>query len=174
MVYTPPQNTVVALPEGATSMRSASIANTNSVAAKQNELNQMAGSRRRKSRRFRGGATTGTNTTNTTNQTIPVPVVAVPFKETGGGQNTTSSNVTKSTQVGAAENANSKYDNLVGTKVKTGGKKRSTFKGGRHVHWGCMSGGKFMSGCKYMSGSKYTKRRRNKSTKTRKYRKYRK
>ena len=164
MVYTPPQNTVVALPEGATSMRSASIANTNSVAAKQNELNQMAGSRRRKSRRFRGGATTGTNTTNTTNQTIPVPVVAVPFKETGGGQNTTSSNVTRSTQVGATENANSQYDNLVG--VKTGGRKRSTLKGGWPL-WGCMSGGvsRRKKGSRQKRKGKKSRRRRGRKSK---------
>ena len=130
--YTPPQLTVKPYPPGASGMRSASIANNNNSAIQQNKLNQLAGSKKR--RRFKGGGATGS--------TITVPVVPNPVPETGSGNNTISANVTNSTQIGAAENANSKYDNLVGTKVKTGGKKRSTFKGGRHVHWGCMSGGK--------------------------------
>jgi hypothetical protein len=132
--YEPPQLTVAPYPPGATSMRSASIANNNNSAIQQNKLNKIGGKRRRKSKRFKGGAS---------GSTIQVPVIPNPVPETGSGQNTISANVTNSTKVGATENANSKYDNLVGTKaVKTGGKKISTFRGGRHVHWGCMSGGK--------------------------------
>ncbi len=153
MVYTPQQNTVAPLPPGATDMRSASIANTNSVAAKQNELNQMAGSRKRKGmRRFRGGATTGT---------ITVPVVPNPVPETGIGANTTSANITNSTKVGAAENANSKYDACVGQGAScgmAGGRKRSTLKGG-WPSWGCMSGG--------VSRRKKGSRKRRKGRKTR-------
>ena len=130
--YTPPQLTVKPYPPGASGMRSASIANNNNSATQQNDLNKIGGRRRRK---FKGGATA----------TITVPVVPNPVPVTGSGDNTVSANVTNSTKVGATENANSQYDSLVGTKaIKTGGKKRSTFKGGRHnhVHWGCMSGGK--------------------------------
>jgi hypothetical protein len=129
--YEPPQLTVQPYPPGASGMRSASIANNNNSAIQQNKLNKIGGKRRRKSKRFKGGAT------------IQVPVIPNPVPETGSGENTISANVKNSTIVGATQSENSKYDNLVGTKeVKTGGKKRSTFKGGRHVHWGCMSGGK--------------------------------
>ncbi len=148
--YTPPQLTVKPYPPGASGMRSASIANTNNSAAQQNDLNKIGGKRRRK---FKGGAVSGS--------TITVPVVPNPVPETGSGNNTVSSNVTNSTQIGATENANSKYDDLVGTKgVKTGGKKRSTFKGGRHVHWGCMSGGKSRrKKCSRRKGRKSCRRR---------------
>ena len=150
--YTPPQLTVKPYPPGASGMRSASIANNNNSAIQQNKLNQLAGSK--KIRRFKGGAT---------GSTIPVPVIPNPVPETGSGNNTISANVTNSTKVGATENANSKYDNLVGTKVKTGGKKRSTFKGGRHVHWGCMSGGK----SRRKKGSRIKKRKSRKGIKSR-------
>jgi hypothetical protein len=159
MSYTPPQNTVAPLPPGASDMRSASIANTNSVATKQNELNQLAGSRKRNKRRFRGGATTGT---------ITVPVVPNPVPETGSGANTTSANITNSTKVGAAENANSKYDACVGQGAScgmAGGRKRSTLKGG-WPSWGCMSGGvsrRKKSSRKRRKGRKSLRRRGRKS-----------
>jgi len=133
--YKPPELTVKPYPPGASGMRSASIANNNNSANQQNELNKIGGTRRRKFKRIRGGAT---------GSTITVPVVPNPVPETGSGQNTTSANVTNSTKVGAAESANSKYDACVGQGAScgmSGGKKRSTFKGGKHVHWGCMSGG---------------------------------
>jgi len=127
MVYRPLQNTVAPLPQGSNGSLSSSIrVTTEKNAMAQNRLNKIGGSRRHK--RIKGGSN------------ITVPVIRPIFKDTGSGNNTISANVKNLTILGATENENCKYDSLVG--VKTGGKKRSTFKGGRHVHWGCMSGGK--------------------------------
>ena len=119
--YNPPQLTVKPLPPGATDMRTAAIVENNNTADKQNELNKIGGSRKKR-RRIKGGAAS----------TVTVPVVPVPYKETGTGDNTTAANVKLSTQVGATEFENSTYDNQVGTTgstpvIKTGGKKKESY-----------------------------------------------
>lgn len=135
-VYKPPENEVAAPPEGSNgSIYSSVQVITAKNAMTQNKLNNIVGGSRRrrqrqKSRKFKGGAS----------DSITVPVIRPIFKDTGSGNNTISANVKNLTILGATENENCKYDSLVG--VKTGGKKSSTFKGGQHVHWGCMSGGK--------------------------------
>ena len=147
-VYTPLPNTVAPLPEGSNGSLCSSIqVTTEKNAMAQNKLNHIGGSRRRrqKSRQFKGGAN------------ITVPVVQPLFIETGYGNNTISANVKNLTILGATENENCKYDSLVG--VKTGGKKSSTFKGGQHVHWGCMSGGK----SRRKKGSRIKKRKSRRS-----------
>jgi hypothetical protein len=65
--------------------------------------------------------------------TITVPPIQVPFKDAGAGNNTVAANVTNSIKVGATLNANSEYDDQVGT--------NGSQKGG-WPEWGCMSGGK--------------------------------
>lgn len=151
MVYIPLQNTVAPLPEGSNGSLCSSIqVTTEQNAMAQNKLNHIGGFRRRrqKSRKFKGGASD-----------ITVPAIQPIFKDTGSGNNTISANVKNLTILGATENENCKYDSLVG--VKTGGKKRSTFKGGQNVHWGCMSGGKSRrkKSCRRKSRRKSRRRR---------------
>ena len=159
--YNPPQLTVKPLPPGATDMRTAAIVVNNNTAYKQNDLNNLGvGGSRRKRRRIKGGAAS----------TVTVPVVPVPYKETGAGDNTTAANVKLSTQVGATEFENSTYDNQVGTTgstpvIKTGGKKkRVTFKGGWPM-WGCMSGGTRRRKNHRIRGKRKSRRRRGRKTK---------
>jgi hypothetical protein len=150
MVYIPLKNTVAPLPQGSNgSLCSSVLVTTEQNAMAQNKLNQLAGSGRRKSKQIKGGAA----------DSILVPVVQPIFKDTCSGNNTISANVRNLTILGATENENSKYDSLVG--VKTGGNKRSTLKGGKHVHWGCMSGGKSRrkKSIKKMRRSKRSRRR---------------
>jgi len=134
MVYTPPQNTVAPLPQGSNgSLCSSVLVTTEQNAMAQNKLNQLAGSRRRKL--IKGG----------TADLILVPAVQPIFKDTGAENNTISANLINLTKLGATENANQQFDACVGQGSSCGmigGKKRSTLKGGQHVHWGCMSGGK--------------------------------
>jgi hypothetical protein len=76
----------------------------------------------RSKKQFKGGVA----------NSIVVPAIQVPFKDTGAGNNTVAANVTNSVKVGAALNANSEFDNQVG---KSGGQK------GGWPEWRCMSGG---------------------------------
>lgn len=163
MVYTPPQQQLAAPPAGSDG---SIYSNSNAIAANnaqsQNNLAKIGkgGSRRR----FKGGATNLSPAPAAPAAPIVVPPVQVPYKEAGAGTNTTSANVSNSTMVGAALNANSQFDACVGSSNPACGQAGGRKIQGGWPNWGCMSGGK-----RKRKSSKKSKSRR-KCRKTRKCR----
>lgn len=104
--------------------RNSAIESVNNMNAKQNALNQIAGFKRCKTYK-KGGAVT-------------VPQFSNKYPEQSGPGTGTNSQITKLTQVGAQNKANSQFDSYANKK----GGRRSKKAGNPDWHWPCSSGGK--------------------------------